>query len=337
MGDREMDLSTTYLGLELPHPFISGAGPLADNVDSAKRVEDGGAAAIVMRSLFEEQLHEEQLATHSSTETHADSFGEALSYFPDPDDFVIGPDEYLEQLRRIKEAVDIPVFASLNGYTLGGWLDSAAALEQAGADALELNLYYIATDGTESGAVIQERARAMVREVKKICRIPVSVKLSPFYSSLANFALSLEEAGADGMVLFNRFFEPDIDIEELEIVLDLELSRPRDLLLRLRWLGILSGSLKSATLAVTGGVHTSTDAIKAVMAGASAVQMVSALLKRGPGYISTVRQEMAEWMEEKEYESFESMRGSMNILRCPRPQDLARANYMRILRTWETK
>jgi len=330
-----MDLSTKYLGFELPHPFMSGAGPFADSVDSAKRVEDVGAAAIVMRSLFEEQLHQEELATYSSTESHADSFGEALSYFPEPEDFVLGPQEYLDQVRHIKEAVDIPVFASLNGYTLGGWLDSAAALEQAGADALELNLYYVPTDSAESGITIEERSIEMVREVKKVCRIPVSIKLSPFYTSLAHFAVSLEDAGADGLVVFNRFFEPDIDIDELEIKLELELSQSRELLLRLRWLGILSGHLKSASLAVTGGVHTATDAIKAVMAGASAVQLVSVMLKQGPDVLSTVKAEMAAWMEEHEYESVESMRGSMNILRCPKPEDLARANYMRLLQTWE--
>lgn len=332
-----MDLSTKYLGLELPHPFMAGAGPLADNADSAKRLEDAGASGLVMRSLFEEQLHEEQLATHTSTESHAHSFGEALSYFPDSDEFVMGPEEYLEKIRSIKEAVDIPVVASLNGYTLGGWLDYATAIEQAGADALELNLYYVATDGGESAAEIEERSISMVREVKQAVRIPVAVKLSPFYTSLTYFALSLEEAGADGMVLFNRFFEPNIDIEELEILLDLQLSESREVLLRLRWLAILSGHLRSATLAVTGGVHTAVDAIKSVMAGASAVQMVSALLKRGPGCLSTVRREMEDWMEEKEYASLESMRGSMNILRCPNPQDLARANYMRILKTWEVK
>ncbi|MHC5109088.1 MAG: dihydroorotate dehydrogenase-like protein [Planctomycetota bacterium] len=329
-----MDLSTTYLGLKLPHPFISGAGPFADTVSNAKRVEDGGAAAIVMRSLFEEQLHDEQLATHTSTDAHAHSSGEALTYFPEPDEFVMGPDEYLEQIRSTKQALDIPVIASLNGYTLGGWLDYAKAIQQAGADAVELNLYYVATDRAESAADIEQRNLAMVKEVSHAVTIPVAIKLSPFYTALAHFARSLEDAGAAGLVLFNRFYEPNIDIEELEILMDLEFSDSKELLLRLRWLGILSAQLDSSTLAVSGGVHTAVDAVKAVMAGASAVQMVSALLRRGPNYISTVLLEMSAWMEVKEYASLESMRGSMNMNRCPDPQDLARGNYMRVLRTW---
>jgi dihydroorotate dehydrogenase (fumarate) len=330
-----MDLSTSYLGLKLPHPFIAGAGPLSDTLDTARRVEDAGAAAIVMRSLFEEQLHREALATHSSTEPHADSFAEALSYFAEPEGFVIGPDEYLEQLRSLKQALDIPVLASLNGYTLGGWLQHARHLDEAGADALELNLYYVATDATESGEEIERRCIELVREVTTAISIPVAVKLSPFYTSLASFACNLEAAGANGFVLFNRFYEADIDIEELEISPKLELSNSRELRLRLRWLAILSGQLQSPALAVTGGVHTATDAIKAVMAGASAVQMVSVLLERGPEYLSTVRDEVARWLEEKEYKCLDEMRGSMNVLHCPDPKALARANYMRVLQTWE--
>ena len=330
-----MDLSTDYLGFRLPHPFVAGAGPLSDTVDSAKRVEDAGAAAIVMRSLFEEQFRSEALATQQATEAHAESFGEALSYFAEPEEFVIGPDEYLEKLRRTKDSVDIPVFASLNGYTLGGWLRHAARLSEAGADALELNLYYVATDDKESASDVERRSVEMVREVKRAVSIPVTVKLSPFYTSLAHFARQLEAAGADGLVLFNRFFEPDIDVEELEILSELRLSDSRELLLRLRWLGILSGHLESATLAVTGGVHTALDAIKAVMAGASSVQMVSALLQRGPKHLLSVRQEMERWMEEKEYASLAEMRGSMNIQRCPDPRALARSNYMQLLQTWQ--
>jgi dihydroorotate dehydrogenase (fumarate) len=329
-----MNLETSYLGLKLAHPFVAGAGPLADTVESAKRLEEGGAAAIVMRSLFQEQLDVEALATHHSTENHAESFGEALSYFADPEAFVVGPDEYLEQLRRVKEAVDVPVFASLSGYTLGGWLDYARAFEQAGADALELNLYYVATDIEEAASSIEARQLQIVREVRKAVRIPLSVKLSPFYTALPHFARGLERAGANGMVLFNRFFEADLDIEELGVRLHLQLSDSRELLLRLRWLAILSAQMGSATLAVTGGVHTAADAIKAVMAGASAVQMVSSLLKNGPEQLGRLRREMAAWMEEKEYASLAQMRGSLNLSRCPDPKALSRANYIQMLQTW---
>lgn len=329
-----MDLSTTYLGLTLPHPFIAGASPLADTLDSVKRVEDAGAAAIVMRSLFEEQIHLESLATHASTDTHADSYGEALSYFVDPEAFVIGPHDYLERLRRIKDTVDIPVIGSLNGYTPGGWLTYATAIEEAGADALELNLYYVAMDATESAADIEQRSIDMLTAVKQALRIPVAAKLSPFYTSLGHFARRLEAAGADGLVLFNRFFESDIDIDELEVVSHLVLSQSPELLLRLRWLAILSGTLESATLAVSGGVHTAVDAIKAVMAGAAAVQMVSALLEQGPGHLSILRREMAQWMEEKAYQSLAEMRGSMDMQHCPNPHLFARANYMHLLQTW---
>ncbi len=329
-----MDTTTTYLGLRLPHPFIAGASPLGDTVESARKVEDAGAAAIVTRSLFEEQIDTEALATHRAIDNHADSYAEARSMFVEPLEFVIGPDEYLDHLRRIKAAVTIPVIASLNGFSVGGWLDYAIRTEAAGADALELNVYYVPTEERESGEEIEARTVAMVSDVKRAVRIPVAVKLSPFYSALPNFARRLEAAGADGLVLFNRFFESDIDIEELAVTSEMHLSTSSELLLRLRWLAILSGRLHSANLAVSGGVHTSVDAIKAVMAGASAIQMVAALLTKGPGYLKTVRREMVAWMEEKGYESMDQMRGSMNILRSPNPREYSRVNYMKILQTW---
>ncbi|UCD56140.1 MAG: dihydroorotate dehydrogenase-like protein [Candidatus Hydrogenedentota bacterium] len=329
-----MDLSTSYLGIKLPHPFIAGASPLSEKVDSARRVEDGGAAAIVMHSLFEEQLHAEALATHFSTETHADFVAEATSFFADHEDFAVGPDEYLEQIRKIKEAVNIPVIASLNGFTQGGWLDHSVAIEQAGADALELTLYYVATDANESGESIEQRDVDMVSQVRKETKIPLALKLSPFYTSLGNFARRLEKAGADGFVLFNRYYEADIDTEELMVRSHLKLSTSSELQLRLRWLAILSGQVKSS-LAVGGGVHTVSDAVKAVMAGADAIQMVSAILQDGPDHISKVRKELADWLEKKEYESLKQMKGSMNILSCPDPKALARANYMYVLQTFE--
>jgi dihydroorotate dehydrogenase (fumarate) len=313
---------------------MAGASPLADKLDSVRKLEDAGAAAIVMRSLFEEQIAAEQLATNRSMETPANSFAEALSYFPSTEDFVLGPDEYLEQIRKIKAAVKIPVIASLNGTTLGGWLDYARLMQQAGADALELNVYYLATDPDETGEALERRTVEMVTAVKKAVSIPVAVKLSPYYSSMANVARHLDNAEADGLVLFNRFYQPDIDVEELKVLSELNLSNSGALLLRLRWLAILSGRVR-ASLAVTGGVHTPLDAIKAVMCGAHAVQMVSAILKNGPGQIAIMRREVSRWLEEHEYESLQQMQGSMGLQKCPDPKAFERANYMHILQSWQ--
>lgn len=328
-----MDLSTTYMGLKLPHPFMPGASPLVDDLDNVKRLEDAGAAAIVMHSLFEEQIAREQIATFLHTEMHGESFAEALCYFPNPDHFALGPEEYLAQIARIKGIVRVPVIASLNGTTLGGWLNHARLMEQAGADALELNVYSLATDHEQSGQSLEDRTVEMLRAVKHAVRIPVALKLSPFYTSLAHFAHRLDEAGADGIVLFNRFYQPDIDPETLDAQRHLYLSSPSELPLRLRWLAILSGRVRPS-LAVTGGVHGALDAIKAVMTGAHAVQMVSALLRGGPEYLKKVRQETAAWMQEHEYESLDQMRGSMNLLACPDPAVYERANYMLLLQSW---
>ena len=328
-----MDLSTTYLGLNLAHPLMVGASPLVDDLDAVKRLEDAGAAALVMHSLFEEQITREQEGTLLDMELHAESNAEALSYFPTPDEFRLGPEKYLEQLLRIKQAVAMPVIGSLNGITPAGWLHYGKLMEQAGADALELNVYYLATDPAESAAAVEKRTLDLVRSLKAEVRIPLAVKLSPFFSSLAHFAVELEGAGADGLVLFNRFFQPDIDPEALEAAPSLQLSSSQDLLLRLRWLALLHGHLKGS-LAVTGGVHTGQDALKAVMAGASAVQMVSALLLHGPARLSQARAELAEWLEEHEYESLQQALGSMSLQKCPNPQAFTRANYMRILNGW---
>jgi dihydroorotate dehydrogenase (fumarate) len=328
-----MDLATNYLGLQLPHPFMPGASPLVDDLDNVKRLEDAGAAAIVMRSLFEEQIVREQVATFVHTETHGESFAEALCYFPSPDRFVLGPEEYLEHLARVKAAVSVPVIASLNGTTLGGWLGYAKAIEQVGADALELNVYTVGTDGDAGASAVEDRTVEMLRVVKAGCRIPVAVKLSPFYTSLAHFAHRLVVAGADGLVLFNRFYQPDIDVEQVQAVRSLVLSSHQELPLRLRWLALLSGRV-SASLAVTGGVHTAVDAVKAVMAGAHAVQMVSALLKNGPTHLALVRERFLEWMEKHEYSSLRQMQGSMNLVACPDPAVYERANYMLTLQSW---
>jgi dihydroorotate dehydrogenase (fumarate) len=328
-----MDLSTTYMGFELPHPLLVGASPMVDSLDTVRRLEDAGAPLIVMHSLFEEQIVSEELATVRAMEGAEESFPEAVTMFVRPADFVLGPDEYLEQISRIKEVVSVPVIASLNGTTLGGWVSHAGLIEQAGADGLELNLYELATDFEESAEAVERRALGVVRAVREFVTIPLAVKLSPFYTSVANFARSLDEIGVDALVLFNRFYQPDIDIEQLEVLRVVHLSTSEELLLRLRWLAILSGRLK-ASLAVTGGVHSAADAIKAVMAGAHTVQMVSALLARGPGYLTEVRQALAQWLEQHEYQSLREMRGSLNLLRCDNPKAYERANYIKILQSW---
>lgn len=328
-----MDLTTRYLGFDLPHPFMPGASPLADDLDTVRRLEDAGAAAIVMRSLFEEQLVGEQLATFHSMEEPANSFGEAMTYMPAPPDFALGPDEYLEQLRRIKAAVSVPVFASLNGNSPGGWLEYSELMAQAGADALELNVYEVATNPNESSEAVEQRTLEMVRSVVGKVNIPITLKLSPFYTSLASFAGALEVAGASGLVLFNRLYQPDFDIEELEIQRSLHLSDSSELLLRLTWIAVLSGN-SGVSLAASGGVHSASDAIKAIMAGAHAVQMVSALLRHGPDHLRTIRQQVVDWMEEHEYESVGQMQGNMNLQRCPDAKAFERTNYIHLLQSW---
>ena len=328
-----MNMTTKWLGFDLPHPFMVGASPMLDDLDMVKRLEDAGAAALVMRSLFEEQIVSEELATHAAMESHEHTSGEATSYFPGAADFSLGPHEYLEQIRKIKAAVSVPVIASLNGVHDGRWLSYAKQIQEAGADALELNCYFLATDPAVSGKEVETQLFELVAQVRQGLSIPVAVKLSAWYSSMAHMARRLDEAGADGLVLFNRFYQPDIDIENLEVTRQLALSCSDELLLRLRWLAILHGKV-AAGLAVTGGVHTTTDAIKAVMAGADAVQLVSTLLDKGPQQLTALRDGMARWMEEKEYESLAQMKGSMSLDRSPDPYAFERANYMHVLQSW---
>lgn len=328
-----MDLSTTYLGFELPNPFIVGASPLADNVDNVKRLVDAGASAIVLRSLFEEQLTSEGLATTASMDGVADSFAEALTYFANPEHFVLGPEEYLAHLQKVKASAGVPVIASLNGTTPGGWLDHAKRLEEAGADALELHIYSVPTDPDVCGQSIVENTTEMVGQVKGAVTIPVAVKLSPFYASFANVAKRLDEKGVDGIVVFNRLYQPEIDVEQLDIIKSLNLSDSSELPLRLRGLAIIWGRVK-ASLAVTGGVHTCLDAIKATMCGAHAIQLVSAVLKNGPGHITRLRDELSEWLEAHEYKSLRQMQGSMSLQKCPDPQSFIRGNYAQVLQTW---
>jgi dihydroorotate dehydrogenase (fumarate) len=331
-----MDLSTTYLGLRLAHPIFPGASPMADDLDHVKQLEDAGASAIVLRSLFEEQILREQMGATDHIHAHEGSHAEALSFLPATSVFALGPDRYLEHLQKVRAAVAVPVIASLNGTTPGGWVSYARLMEQAGAHALELNLYTIPTDAEEGALVVEERGLAVVSSVAAAVKIPVAVKLSPFYSSLPHFTKRLGVAGARGVVLFNRFYQPDIDLEQLDVVHNLHLSDSSELLLRLRWLAILSGRT-NLSLGVSGGVHTATDAIKALMSGAHGVQMVSALLKRGPAYLRTVIDEVVTWMETHEYDSVTQLTGSMSLSRCPDPSAYERANYMTLLQSFHSE
>ena len=325
-----MDLRTKYLGLDLPHPLMPGASPLADDLDTVRRLEDAGAAAIVLRSLFEEQIRREQLSTFLHTEPHGESFAEALCYFPRPEAFTLGPEDYIAHLGRVKRAVRIPVIASLNGTTPGGWLKYARGIMHAGADALELNVYGVPCLAEESAEDIERRTVDVLLALKSEVRIPVAVKLSPFYTSLPHFVSRLEQAGASGLVLFNRFYQPDIDPDGLSLNSELHLSTSAELPLRLQWLALLKDRVH-ASLAVTGGVQNGRDAVKAVMAGADAVQMVSALLRHGPSRLRQALDEMTDWMEEHEYVSLAQMKGSMSRSSCPDPAVYERANYMLML------
>lgn len=328
-----IDLRTPYLGLELRHPLVLGASPLVDDLDTVRRVEDAGAAAIVMHSLFEEQLTREELAHEFAVEHHTEAFSEALSYLPRASEFVLGPDEYLAQIERIKRAVSVPVIASLNGVTPHGWLEYAKLIEQAGADALELNVYAMSTRPDQASQDVEAETMMMLSSVLETTGLPTAVKLSPFYSSLPHFARRLEHAGARGLVLFNRFYQPDIDIEALEVRRSLSLSTSAELLLRLRWMAVLSPLLQ-CSLGLTGGVHTTSDVIKSVMVGAHAVQLVSEILAHGPKRFTQILAELSHWLEEHEYDSLAQMRGSMNLSRSPDPSAFERANYIKILQSW---
>ncbi|HVO52641.1 MAG TPA: dihydroorotate dehydrogenase-like protein [Thermoanaerobaculia bacterium] len=328
-----MDLRTTYLGLPLAHPLMPGASPLVDDLDTVKRLEDAGASAIVMHSLFEEQISREREGINRAMDTQAESSPEAASYFPAPEEFHLGPDRYLEQIRKIRQAVSVPVIASLNGVTDSGWLSYAKLMQDAGAHALELNVYRIAADPTVPGTVIEHEVENILRSVKRGLGIPVAVKLPAFFTSFANVARQLDDLGADGLVLFNRFYQPDIDVELLEPVPALQLSDSSDLLLRLRWLAILSGRVR-CSLAATGGVHTPLDLVKAIMAGANAVQIVSSILRHGPRQITALKQGLADWMEKHEYESVAQMTGAVSHRTSADPAAFERANYMRVLQSF---
>ena len=328
-----MDLSTTYLGFKLPHPFIAGAGPLTEHLDSVKRLEDAGAAAIVMHSLFEEQIEREAVRITNAVQPSTQTFEEAASYFPKQHEFSKGPNGYLEHLNRIKATVHVPVIASLNGTTPDGWLKYSELIEDAGADALELNIYYLPTDPNETGSDAEQRVLESVRMVKSTVKIPIAVKLSPFYSAPVNLAVRLDELGAEGIVLFNRFYQPEVHPDALDMMPKAQLSNSSELSMRLRWIAILSGRIH-ASLAVTGGVHTAEDAGRSIAAGAHAVQMVSALLENGPEYLSEIRPRLEEWMEQHRFNSAAEMRGCLSLQNCPSPAAYERANYARVLQSW---
>ncbi len=328
-----MQLTTDYLGLKLKNPLMVGASPFCDNIDAASRLEDAGASAIVMRSLFEEQIDYEQRALSYLIDTPAESFAEATSYFPGYSEYQLTPDHYLKQLGHLKSTLKIPVIASLNGYRPGGWTDYARKFEQAGADAIELNLYQLATDPLISGSEIEKGMLTTVHDVVSTVKIPVAVKLSAFHTAPAQFALSLEKAGAKGVVLFNRLYQPDFNLEDLEVQPHLRLSDSTELLLRLRWLAVISPHLEGS-LACSGGVHNRDDVIKALLAGAHTVQLVSVLLKQGPGVLTMLLEGLRRWMEEHEYSSLNELRGALNLRRCPDPAAHERANYIRILQSW---
>ena len=325
-----MDLSTTYLGMRLPHPLVVGAGPLGDDLDTVKELEDAGAAMLVLRSLYEEEITGEQMSEFINVEGFSESFAEAGSFAPEPL-LALGPDEYLEHIRLVKQAVRIPVIASLNGVTQGGWIGFAKLIEEAGADGLELHMYHAASDMSSSSQDVERGALDTVREVKRTLHIPVAVKLAPLLTAFAHFAKSLDTAGADALVLFTRFHRVDIDVDELEVVRSLPLSDSSELPLRLRGTAALAGRI-NASIGITGGIHTGLDVIKATMAGAHGAQMVSALLRHGPDHLRTVLREIVEWMEEHEWDSLGEMRGNMSLGRIPDPAAYERANFRMALR-----
>lgn len=328
-----MSLQTHYLGLTLAHPFMPGASPLGADLDSVKKLAEAGCSAIVLHSLFEEQISREQSATIYHMEMYADAHAEVRSYFPEPADFRLGPEQYLEHIRKVKAAVSVPVIASLNGTTNGGWTKYAKLIQQAGADALELNVYYMPTNPSETSEAVERRTIDVLTAVKSSVTIPVTVKLSPFYSALPSLAAQLEQVGADGLVVFNRFYQPDIDLEQLEVVPKVVLSTSNELLPRLRWLSILSAQTQ-LSLACSGGIHTCEDALKAIMCGAHAVQICSAILRQGPSVVTKIKAEVEAWMAEHGYVSLRQLQGSMNMSRCPDPSAFERANYMRTLQSW---
>jgi dihydroorotate dehydrogenase (fumarate) len=330
-----MDLSTTYLGMPLKHPIVASAGPLSSTLDGIRRLEDAGASAVVLFSLFEEQIQRENEAFAHLTEVGTESFAESLSYFPDVEDYHVGPQEYLDLIRRASESVEIPVIGSLNGVTDAGWTEYAREIQDAGAKALELNIFYIPADIETSGRDVEERYVQIVRHVSEAVSIPVAVKLSPFFSATGDMARRLVEAGAEGLVLFNRFYQPDFDLDSLEVMPNLELSRASEVRLPLLWIAILYGRLP-ASLAATRGVESATEVVKYLMAGADVTMTTSALLRNGAGYLKTLVNDLEEWMARREYESVTQMKGSMSQRNVADPGAFERANYIKVLESYKS-
>lgn len=328
-----MNLTTNYLGLVLKNPIVASSSPLSHTVDSIRRLEDAGASAVVMYSLFEEQIGFDSYYIDYHLTQGIDSYAESISYFPDMQSYNVGPDEYLNLIRRAKEAVDIPIIGSLNGTSVGGWTDYATLIEEAGADALELNIYYLPANTEITGLEIETLYLDILSTVRQVAGIPVAVKLSPFFSSVANMASRLADNGADGLVLFNRFYQPDFDLENLEVAPRLVLSNSDDLRLPLRWVAIMYGRVK-VDLAITSGIHTAQDVIKGLMAGAQVTMMASELLKNGIRRIGQVLNEVVSWSNEHEYESVVQMIGAMSQKHCAEPAAFERANYMKILQSY---
>jgi dihydroorotate dehydrogenase (fumarate) len=328
-----IDLTTKYLGLTLKNPLVVSASPLSAEVGNIRRMEDAGASAVVLPSLFEEQIQVESNTLDHFLWQGTESFAESLTYMPDMAGYKLGPDGYLEHLRGAKQAVKIPIIGSLNGTSTSGWVGYAKKIEEAGADALELNIYFIPTDAEMNGGHVEQMYLDLVSQVKASIRIPVAVKIGAYFSSLPNTAKRLDQAGANALVLFNRFYQPDFDLETLEVVPNLLLSTSHELLLRLNWVAVLYGKVK-ADLAITGGVHSGLDVLKSMMAGASVAMMTSALLRNGIGHLATVQTELLKWMEEHEYESIHQMQGSMSQRSVADPSAFQRANYVKVLSSY---
>lgn len=328
-----MNLTTRYVGLKLRTPLVPSASPLSQDIDNVRRMEDAGASAIVFHSLFEEQLRRERHELHYYLSQGTDSHAEALTFFPEPSEFKVGPEAYIEHVARAKAAVEIPIIGSLNGTSFGGWMTYARQIQEAGADALEVNIYSVPSDPDRSAEDIEQSYLTIVASLKAQLKIPVAVKLSPFFTNLAQFARRLDQHGADALVLFNRFYQPDIDLETLEISPNVLLSTPMAMRLPMRWIAILYGRI-GANLAATSGIHRATDALKMLMAGADVTMLCSVLLRRGINHIKVIEREMREWMEEHEYHSVEQLKGSMSQKSCPDPSAFERAQYMRALSTY---
>lgn len=330
-----MDLTTKYMGLKLKNPIVSSASPLSHSVGTVKAMEDAGAAAVVVYSLFEEQITHESGELDHYLSVGIDSFAEALSYFPEQEKFHLGPEQYLDHIANLRKAVDIPIIGSLNGVSIGGWNKYAQNIEQAGADALELNVYYVAANQNITGPEVENMYVDVLKEVKKNVKIPVAIKLSPFFTSMSNMARKFDHAGADALVLFNRFYQPDFNLDKLEVEPNLLLSTNWEMRLPLRWIAILHGNIK-ASLAATTGIHNHIDVLKMMMAGADVAMMASELLLNGVGRITQILDEMKKWMEEKEYDSIDMMKGSMSQKKIAQPAAFERANYMKTLQSYKT-